>query len=88
VLAVAKFAAPSGFGITVARVALYRRFDRFLQAGGSITMTPTERELMTLLCQRIQHEEDPKKFGGLLNQLDELLSTKEERLAGQKQDAV
>jgi hypothetical protein len=51
-------------------------------------MTPTERELMTLLCQRIQHEEDPKKFGGLLNQLDELLSTKEERLAGQKQKPV
>ena len=43
---------------------------------------------MTVLCQRIQHEEDPKKFGGLVNQLDELLSTKEERLTGQKQESV
>jgi hypothetical protein len=43
---------------------------------------------MTMLCQRIQLEDDPKKFGGLLNQLDELLSTKEERLGGQKQEPV
>ena len=51
-------------------------------------MTPTERELMTVLCQRIQDEDDPKKFGGLVNQLDELLSTKEERLAAQKQEPL
>jgi hypothetical protein len=80
----AMFAGPSGFGTTVARVAL----GRFLQSGGSIAMTTTERELMTLLCQRIQQEDDPKKFGGLVNQLDELLSTKEERLAGKQQESV
>ena len=51
-------------------------------------MTPTEQELMTLLCKRIQQEDDPKKFGGLVSQLDELLSTKEERLAGKQQKSV
>ena len=40
---------------------------------------------MTLLCERIQQEDDPKKFGGLVKQLDDLLSAKEERLSGTRQ---
>jgi hypothetical protein len=45
-----------------------------------MTVTPEDREQMNLLCKRIQDEGDPKKFGGLVNELDELLSTQEERL--------
>ena len=40
---------------------------------------------LNLLCRRIQEENDPKTFGGLVRQLDELLSTQEERLTGRKQ---
>ncbi|MBZ5688876.1 MAG: hypothetical protein LAP86_28030 [Acidobacteriia bacterium] len=50
-----------------------------------MTVTPEEREQMNLLCRRIQEENDPKTFGGLVRQLDELLSTQEERLTGRKQ---
>jgi hypothetical protein len=45
-----------------------------------MAVTPEDREQMNLLCQRIQNEMDPKKFGGLVNELDQLLSTQEERL--------
>jgi hypothetical protein len=45
-----------------------------------MAVTPEDREQMNLLCQRIQDEIDPAKFGGLVNQLDQLLSTQEERL--------
>ena len=44
-------------------------------------MTPEEHERMNSLCKRIQEENDPKKFGGLVVELDKLLSTKEERVA-------
>jgi len=45
-----------------------------------MAVTPEDREQMNLLCQRIQDEIDPAKFGGLVNELDRLLSTQEERL--------
>ena len=44
-------------------------------------MTPEERERMNLLCQLIQDERDPVAFGALVAELQELLATKEERLA-------
>lgn len=47
-----------------------------------MAVTPEDREQMNSLCQRIQDEIDPKKFGGLVNELDELLSMQEERLNG------
>jgi hypothetical protein len=36
-------------------------------------MTPEERERMNLLCRLIQEEKDPKQFGGLVNELEDLL---------------
>jgi hypothetical protein len=51
-----------------------------------MTVTPEEREQMNLLCRRIQEENDPKTFGGLVRELDELLSTQEERLTGRRQE--
>jgi hypothetical protein len=45
-----------------------------------VAVTPEDREQMNLLCKRLQDENDPQKFGGLVNELDELLSTQEERL--------
>jgi hypothetical protein len=45
-----------------------------------MAVTPEDRERMNLLCKRIQDENDPQKFSGLVNELDELLSTQEERL--------
>ena len=51
-------------------------------------MTPEERERINLLCQLIQDEDDPVAFAALVAELEELLATKEERLAGlQKQKA-
>lgn len=46
-------------------------------------MTPEEREQMDELCKRIQEERDPQKFSELVAELDELLSTKEERLTSE-----
>jgi hypothetical protein len=51
-----------------------------------MTVKPEEREQMNLLCRRIQEENDPKTFGGLVRELDELLSTQEERLTGRVQE--
>jgi hypothetical protein len=45
-------------------------------------VTPEERERMNLLCQLSQDERDPVAFGALVEELQELLATKEERLAG------
>lgn len=45
-----------------------------------MAVTPEDREQMNSLCQRIQDEIDPTKFGGLVSELDRLLSTQEERL--------
>lgn len=47
-----------------------------------MVVTPEERERMNLLCRLIQEERDPKVFGALVAELDELLATKEERLTG------
>ena len=38
-----------------------------------MSMTPEERERMNLLCRLIQEEKDPKQFGGLVNELEDLL---------------
>lgn len=44
-------------------------------------MTPEDQERMQLLCEQIQEERDPKKFSGLVTELDELLATKENQSA-------
>jgi hypothetical protein len=41
-------------------------------------MTAEERDRMNLLCRLIQEERDPKMFGTLVAELDDLLATKEE----------
>ncbi len=43
-------------------------------------MTPDERELMAILCQRIAVEQDRMKFTKLVAELNELLEKKEHRL--------
>ena len=43
-------------------------------------MTPDERELMAILCQRIAVEQDRMKFTKLVDELNELLEKKEHRL--------
>jgi hypothetical protein len=37
-------------------------------------MTPEDRELTNWLCKEIQEEQDPKRFGELVWQLDALLA--------------
>jgi hypothetical protein len=37
-------------------------------------MTPEDRELTNWLCRQIQEEQDPKKFGELVWQLNALLA--------------
>jgi len=43
-------------------------------------MTPEEREKMNDLCTRIQSEKNPKTFDQLVQELNELLEIKHERI--------
>ena len=43
-------------------------------------MTPEEREKMNDLCQRIQTEKDPETFDRLVQELNDLLELKHERI--------
>jgi hypothetical protein len=43
-------------------------------------MIPDEREKMAILCERIAKEQDPKKFNNLVQQLNELLGKKRQRI--------
>jgi hypothetical protein len=43
-------------------------------------MTPEERDKMNDLCTRIQSEKNPKTFDQLVQELNELLDIKHERI--------
>lgn len=43
-------------------------------------MTPDERERMAILCERIAKEQDRHKFAELVEQLNNLLDQKDQRL--------
>ena len=43
-------------------------------------MTPEERERLLYLCSRLQEEEDPITFDGLVRELNDLLEIKHKRL--------
>jgi hypothetical protein len=43
-------------------------------------MTPEERRRMNWLCKQIQEERDPKRFGQLITELNELIAEKESRI--------
>jgi len=43
-------------------------------------VTPDERERMAILCERIATEQDRQKFTQLVDELNELLDHKDERL--------
>ncbi len=43
-------------------------------------MTPDERERMSVLCERIAKEQDHDKFVKLVQELNDLLDHKEQRL--------
>jgi hypothetical protein len=43
-------------------------------------MTPEEREKMNDICTRIQTEKNPKTFDQLVQELNELLEIKHERI--------
>jgi hypothetical protein len=43
-------------------------------------MTPEERERMNELCRQIQDEKGQKKFSALIEELNQLLANKDERL--------
>jgi hypothetical protein len=43
-------------------------------------MTPETRERMNSLCRRIQEEQDPVTFCKLINELNDLLAEKGDRL--------
>jgi hypothetical protein len=45
-------------------------------------MTPDERERMNVLCERIAKEQDHDKFVKLVQELNDLLDHKEQRLEG------
>jgi len=44
-------------------------------------MTSEEHEKLNVLCDRIQHENDPKKFTKLLTELDRLLAQQQHVVA-------
>ena len=44
------------------------------------SMTPEERDRMNRICVRIQEERDPEVFDRLVDQLEELLEAKQERI--------
>ena len=43
-------------------------------------MTPDERERMNWLCLRIQEEKDPETFDALVQELNDLMEAKHERI--------
>jgi hypothetical protein len=43
-------------------------------------MTPDERERMNVLCEQIAKEQDHEKFAKLVQELNDLLDHKEQRL--------
>ena len=47
-------------------------------------MTPEERERINGLCQQIQEEKDPKRFGELVGQLDAFLGMKDKILPNRR----
>jgi len=49
-------------------------------AHGGVAMTPETRERMNSLCRRIQEEQDPVTFCKLINELNDLLAEKGDRL--------
>jgi hypothetical protein len=49
-------------------------------SGRVIAMTPEERRRMNWLCKQIQEERDPKRFGQLITELNELIAEKESRI--------
>ena len=52
-------------------------------------MTPEESERMNELCAQIQVERDPRKFGELIAELNDMLEAKERRLGnGEKHHTV
>jgi hypothetical protein len=46
-------------------------------------MTPEENERMNVLCRQIQTEKDQQKFTVLIEELNQLLAKKDERLQKQ-----
>jgi len=46
-----------------------------------VTCDPEERERFTWLCEQIQIERDPVKFSELVNELNDLLEAKQDRLS-------
>lgn len=51
-------------------------------------MTPDERERMQVLCEQIATEEDPEKFTKLVQELNDLLDHKVQRLDRASQPAT
>jgi hypothetical protein len=47
-------------------------------------MTPDERERMNCLCLRIEDEKDPETFDALVQELNDLLDVKHERIKPQQ----
>ena len=45
-------------------------------------MTPDERDRMNVLCEQIAKEQDHEKFAKLVQELNDLLDQKEQRLDG------
>jgi hypothetical protein len=45
-----------------------------------VAMTPETRERMNSVCRRIQEEQDPVTFYKLINELNDLLAEKGDRL--------
>jgi len=43
-------------------------------------MTPDERERMAILCQRIATEKNPESFDNLVQELNDLLDIKRQRI--------
>jgi hypothetical protein len=50
-----------------------------------LAMTPEERDRMNQLCRQIETEQDPIIFSKLVNELDQLLRTKEQRIEARQQ---
>lgn len=59
-----------------------RRFVLHPRVGCSLgrDMTPDEREQMHILCQRLAVEHDRRKFAEYVDQMNELLQRKSDRL--------
>lgn len=49
-------------------------------------MTPDERERMEKLCNQIAIEKDPKIFDQLIQELNDLLAAKQERIQSGRQN--